>query len=177
MTVITGVMPDPLWHIVLNLRPADQAEMEAVHGIGFNPETLVDTVCRVAQRGMGWLFWSNGPVACLGAYPMTPTCASVWAFGTPGWRRVVLGMTRHVKRTMIPTLLKIGCHRAECRALTARQDTYKWLVALGAVPEAVLSEFGTRREDFTLFAWHADEQTHHLRRVAERGGVPLRNGG
>jgi hypothetical protein len=92
---------------------------------------------------------------------MTPVVAGCWAFGTDGWPRVVKGVTRHVKRVMVPALLKEGFHRAECRALAKREDTKLWLTSLGWKAEAAMSEFGVRHEDFTLFAWLANEQSDH----------------
>jgi hypothetical protein len=180
ITKITGVSLMPVIHILKNLRPEDHEEMTAIHGIGWSAERVADMIARLAVRSCGWIFWheDHGPVSTLGAYPITPTCAGVWAFGTPGWRHVVLLMTRHVKRSMVPMLARTGFHRAECRALTKRADTARWLHLLGAAPEAVLSEFGTRREDFTLFAWHAvDEQAPLPSRPASRESLPLRNGG
>jgi len=168
----------PLLHVLENLRPADQEEMDAIHGEGWAVPVIADIVFRLATKNCGWLFWHEGePVAALGAYAMTPTCAGCWAFGTPAWPKVVLGVTRHVRRTMIPLLLRVGFHRAECRALFKRSDTKRWLTSLGWEPEAVLSEFGARREDFLLFAWCAHEQTHHPPGPERRSPLSLRNGG
>jgi len=177
MIRVTGVTMPPLVHVLENLRPADQEEMEAVHGSRYSVPALADVIYRLTTQSSGWLFWDDGPVAALGAYAMTPTCAGVWAFGTPGWPRAVLRMTKHVRRTMVPMLLGAGFHRAECRALFKRSDTKRWLMALGAEPEAVLSEFGARREDFILFAWRSDEQANHPSRPERRSHLPLRNGG
>ena len=162
MSRITGVDPDPLQYILANLRPEDREEIEAVRGVGFDALRLALQFCQLAATCEGWIFWrgdTGEPCAVLGAYAMTPAVAGCWAFGTPGWPRVVKGVTRHIRSVMVPALLQSGFHRAECRALANRQDTRLWLTALGWKAEAVLSEFGIRREDFILFAWIADEQT------------------
>jgi hypothetical protein len=162
---VTGLDMSPLTFILEHLRDADHREIEAVRG-KLNPFKLALEISKLATLHEGWLFWAKDtgePVACLGAYPMTPSCAGCWAFGTPDWERVVRTVTKHIHRIMIPDLLKAGFHRAECRALASREDTRRWLTGLGWKAEAVLSEFGTRREDFTLFAWVADEQSHILR--------------
>jgi hypothetical protein len=166
MSKITSVAPDPLQYILANLRPEDKEEIEAVRGVGFDSMKLALQFCQLALTLDGWIFWrgdTGEPSAVLGAYAMTPAVAGCWAFGTPSWPRVVQGVTRHARRVMVPALLKAGFHRAECRALTKREDTKLWLTALGWRAEAVLSEFGIRHEDFTLFAWLADEQTDHPR--------------
>jgi hypothetical protein len=162
---ITETMPAPLSYILEHLRPEDRAEIEAVRGEKFDPFKVALQLCQLATTCDGWLFWNadtKAPIAALGAYAMTPTCAGCWAFGTPDWPTTVKAVTKHVRHIMIPRLLKAGFHRAECRALASREDTQRWLTGLGWRAEAVLSEFGTRREDFILFAWLADEHTNHL---------------
>jgi len=166
MSRITPVAPDPLQYILANLRPEDKEEIEAVRGVGFDSMKLALQFCQLALTLDGWIFWredTGEPSAVLGAYAMTPAVAGCWAFGTPSWDRVVRGVTRHARRVMVPALLKAGFHRAECRALAKREDTRIWLASLGWKAEAALSEFGIRHEDFTLFAWLADEQTDHPR--------------
>jgi hypothetical protein len=161
---VTGVQPYPLHHILQNLRPEDKEEIEAVRGENFDTFKVALQLCQLATTAGGWIFWrqdTNEPVAALGAYAMTPVVAGCWAFGTDGWPRVVKGVTRHVKRVMVPALLKEGFHRAECRALAKREDTKLWLTSLGWKAEAAMSEFGVRHEDFTLFAWLANEQSVH----------------
>jgi hypothetical protein len=164
LTRITGVAPDALGHILANLRDIDREEIEAVRGLGFDTFDASLQISRLATMCCGWIFWRDDtgePVAALGAYPMTPTVAGCWAFGTNGWPRVVKSVTRQARSVMVPLLLKSGFHRAECRALDKRADTRLWLMSLGWRKEAVLSEFGVRREDFALFAWLADEQPDH----------------
>jgi hypothetical protein len=161
LTTITGVTPHALVHILTHLRPEDQEEIEAVRGLHFDPVAFALELCKSAVAHDGWIFWkeiTGEPVAALGAYPMTATCAGCWAFGTKSWPLVVKDVTRHVRGIMVPRLLKQGFHRAECRALSTRADTRRWLEAFGWKAEAVLSGFGVRREDFILFAWVAADE-------------------
>jgi hypothetical protein len=167
LTKITGVAPDPLLHILTHLRPDDQEEIDAVRGVGFDPIQMAIQLCQLAATADAWIFWrtdTGEPSAILGGFALTPAVAGCWAFGTSSWPRVVRSVTRHARHVMVPALLKAGFHRAECRALAKREDTRVWLTSLGWKEEAVLSEFGIRHEDFTLFAWLADEQTNHPRR-------------
>ena len=179
MTKITGLDPEPLEHILSHLRDIDKEEIEAVRGEAFDTWRMSLEICKLSTTpgGLGWLFWrtdTGEPSACLGAYGMTPKVAGCWAFGTDGWDRVVRSVTRQARRVMVPALLKAGFHRAECRALAKREDTRVWLTSLGWRAEAALSEFGIRHEDFTLFAWLADEQTDHTRQSRPAGELPLR---
>ena len=162
--IVTGIEMLALKHILDNLRASDREEIEAVRGKGFDSIRLAMMFSQLAATSCGWIFWrpdTHEPVAVLGAYEMTPSVAGCWAFGTDGWDHVVRSVTRQAKHHMVPMLLKAGFHRAECRALASRADTRLWLYSLGWKAEAVLSEFGIRHEDFTLFAWLADEQTDH----------------
>lgn len=163
--VITGISPPPLVHILEHLRPDDLREIEAVRG-ELDPLKIAVELSKLALSSGAWLFWTEDtkePVACLGSFAMTPTCVGCWAFGTTNWDKILLAVTKHVQRIMIPALLKAGFHRAECRALASREDSSRWLTGLGWKKEAVLSGFGVRREDFILFAWLADqhEPTRH----------------
>jgi hypothetical protein len=143
------------------LRPQDIAEIEAVRG-KFVPSALAsDLMCASFKL---WFVYQAPfratPVAVFGLHRMTPTCAGVFAFGSTLWPLVVKGMTRRILRDIIPMAPKWGLHRAECRALASRQDVRRWLLGLGWRAEAVLSEFGTRREDFILYAWTAPHEAH-----------------
>lgn len=179
MPQITGLAITPLTYVIANLRPEDRLEIEAVRGRPLDPERMAMELSRMTILGDGWLFWnrrSGAPIAALGAYAMTPSCASCWAFGTEEWPYIVKSVTRHIRTIMIPRLLTAGFHRAECRALASREDTRRWLTGFGWRAEAVLSEFGIRREDFTLFAWLAadDEHSDHVREPTGQGELPLR---
>ena len=143
------------------LREQDKDELRAARG-GFDPNRLADEILRVGFKV--WLVYPRKfratPAAAFGLYKMTPTCAGVFAFGTDDWPLVVKGMTRRILRDIMPRAPEWGLHRAECRALASRQDVRRWLLGLGWRAEAVLSEFGTRREDFILYAWTAPHEAH-----------------
>ena len=164
MSIIkTALAIDPLQHVITHLRPLDRKELFATRGH--------DSPARAAQEIMtycapfGVLFWhEEEPVAAMGFFPMWPGVVSVWAFGSPRWPYVVRAMTRHAINEMVPKLLQNGIHRAECRSLSEREDSKRWLIALGARIEGHLEEFGRNREDFTLYAW-SDRDTGHRRHV------------
>lgn len=179
MARITEIVPEPLVHVLMHLRDKDREEIAAVRG-EISPGEIAIQLGKLSVLGQAWLFWDEDtgePSACLGSYPMTPTCSGCWAFGTDRWDKVVATVTKHIHRIMIPALLKGGFHRAECRALASREDTRRWLTGLGWKAEAVLSGFGVRREDFTLFAWLADESANRFRQPPQQGELPFRDTG
>jgi hypothetical protein len=147
--------------MLLRLREQDKDELRATRG-GFDPNQLAGEIFRAGFKV--WFVHQRRfrftPIAAFGLYRMTPTCAGVFAFGTDDWPLVAKGMTRRILRDIIPRAPEWGLHRAECRALASRQDVRRWLTGLGWRAEAVLSEFGSRREDFILYAWTAPHEAH-----------------
>ena len=157
----TDMAYDPLHHVLERLRPLDRREMFACR-----PH---DDTHRVANELMvfcgntGTLFWyDKEPVAAVGYLIMWPGVASVWAYGTPVWPKVVPAITRMVIRVLIPHLLQQNVHRAEARTLHERPDTGRWLTALGATHESVLFEYGRNRESFSIYAWSDHDQHRAL---------------
>jgi hypothetical protein len=142
------------------LRRADILELNAVRGRADPYKIERDLIGANAEIWLACPTGSSKPAAAFGFHRMTPTCAGVFAFGGDDWPLVVKGMTRRILRDIMPMAPKWGFHRAECRALASRQDVRRWLEGLGWRAEAVLSEFGTRREDFILYAWTAPHEAH-----------------
>jgi hypothetical protein len=142
-----------------NLRDEDLAELNAVRGV-FDPIKFDYELATTARLWLAYPDDATLPAAAFGWFRMTPTCAGVFAFGTDDWPLVVKGMTRRILRDIMPRAPEWGFHRAECRALASRQDVRRWLLGLGWRAEAVLSEFGSRREDFILYAWTAPHEAH-----------------
>ena len=167
----------PLQHIAANLRLEDLEEFSAARGEGFDRTKLAEETAWVAREGLGWIAWRNDtdePVATWGAHKMNSGTVGVWAYGTPGWARTIRTETRHIRSVMVPALLKLGYHRAECRALASREDTRLWLTSLGFEREAVLAEFGTRHENFVLYAWTASRAAPADHIEDEESQLPLR---
>lgn len=150
---------EALFRALCCLRPQDIAEIEAVRG-KLDLSGLAIEIMRVSFK-LWFVYlapYTATPVAVFGFHRMTPTCGGVFAFGTNLWPLVVKGMTRRILRDIMPKAPEWGFHRAECRALASRHDVRRWLLGLGWRAEAVLSEFGIRREDFILYAWTAPHE-------------------
>ena len=142
-------------YILDHLREIDRRELYATHH-DTDPRTLLaETMVCEQFKGQRFTLYTDDwePVSLMGWHEMWPGVVSVWAFGTDKWPSVVRTMTRLSKKVILPTLIAEGVHRAECKALASRADTAKWLPSLGLKQEAVLVGFGSRREDFILYAW------------------------
>lgn len=143
-----------LAYITRNLRARDREEVFACWADG--PDQLAAQTA--AQGDFQWVAWHKGrPVASIGGRCLWPGVWSVWAFGTDDWPQVVLSMTRHVRRVMIPTLLETGAHRVECCALATHTDARRWLTALGARDEGVRRGYGRDGQDFVTYAWSPED--------------------
>lgn len=145
--------PEPPFEDVLlvtrNMRQRDRDEIFATR-YDDNPEHLaLDTVATGAFRWGAYL--DGAPVAMIGAAPRWPNVWSVWAYGTDDWNKVVLKLTRHVLRFMIPALENAGVTRVDCMVLDTHEDAKAWLSLLGLRPEKTMDKWGKNGEKFVCF--------------------------
>lgn len=150
------VTEEGLRFIVHHMRERDRAEIYALRWDD-DPESLVSDLMRVV--GAMCSVWERDgvPVSVQGAVALRPGVWEVFAFGTPGWPRLVFDMTKHAKRYIIPALLRVGFHRAECRALLSHVDSRRWIVSLGAYQEGLLDRCGRAGETFVSYVWRPED--------------------
>lgn len=143
-----------LLYIAENLRARDREEIYATRW-GDDPEQLArDTF---AAGDFQWIAWVDGvPVASIGAFPSWPGVWTCWAYGTDDWNKVAITLTKHVRRSMIPTLVEMGAHRVQCHALEKHIVARAWLESLGAEPEVRLDNYGRQGQTFVLYSWRQD---------------------
>ena len=157
------VTREGLAHIVENLRPRDAAEIFALRWdddrLAFVNDylPLMGATCRIWER-------DGVPVSCQGVVCMRPGVWEVFAFGTNAWASVILSMTRYATRAIMPSLLRVGFHRAECRALAVHEDSRRWIEYLGADEEGTLKGFGRNGEDFVTYVWDRDLVQQRIKR-------------
>ena len=134
-----------------NLRARDRAELFATEWSD-DPAVLAE---HAANSGaFRWGCYLDGrPVAMIGAAPRWPGVWTAWAWGTDDWPRVVLTLTRHVRRFMLPALLRAGAHRVDAWALAEHEDARRWLERCGAKPVNHLVGWGRNRETFVVHVW------------------------
>lgn len=135
-------------------------DLEETRAITFGEPDPAGLIARV-ETGQSWAVVAHAadgePVALVGADPDRPGVWTVYAFGTPRWGEVVGGLTRYVRRVMIPSLVSGGAHRAQCYSISTYTQAHRWIELLGAKQEAVLRQFGRHGEDFIVFRWLATE--------------------
>src|SRR3546814_4691719 len=67
-----------------------------------------------------WVAHLDRPIAFVGATPMPPGVWSVLLFATDEFHKIRLSLTKHAKRVMIPALVEVRAHRAECHSLNRK---------------------------------------------------------
>ena len=147
---------EALAYIVANLREQDRLELDAT------TYALDDGYVGHlwALRASQWVVSDGLPAAVIGAWPRWPGVWGVYAFGTDAFESVALTLTKHVRRHMIPAMLRAGCHRAECASIESHHRAHRWLERLGAKREGPpMLGYGKRGEAFIRFVWReADVQ-------------------
>ena len=145
-----------LRHVVMHMRERDAAEIFALRWDEDRDALIQGTLPHMGA--MCWIWERDGvPVSVQGVQCLRPGVWQVFAYGTDVWPHVVLDMTRHSRRFIMPALLRVGFHRAECRALLDHVDSRKWIVSLGAHEEAILKRYGRDGEDFVLYTWGPED--------------------
>lgn len=152
-----GASPKAIRHIAENLRGQDKAELFALKW-DTDPETIVRHV-EPHLTGLTWTwYWGQTPAAVIGMVPNWPGVWTAWAFGTGDWRRVVLGMTKHARRIILPTLADQGAHRVQAFSHAEHHSSQEWMRrCFGFREEATLSGFGRNGEDFRIMVLGLNE--------------------
>lgn len=140
-----------LLYVADNMREWDAREIFATRWT----DDRADLAAAVLACGeFGWVAGDGGlPVAAFGASPSWNGVWQVWMFATDDWPKVALGVTRFIKKVMIPALEEVGCHRAECRSMEGHVVAHRWLEALGAHKESELKHYGRDGQTFYLYCW------------------------
>jgi hypothetical protein len=139
-----------LAYIAANLRHADRVECLA--GRIYSGDQLAAEAVLVPGLS-AVVYLGDYPAAVIGARPLWPGVWSMWAWGTDEWDAVALTLTRYALRTLKPTLLDRGAHRAECASWIGHEKAHRWLQFMGFECEGVMRGYGRAREDFMMFAW------------------------
>jgi len=141
-----------LLFVAVNMREEDEREIFATRW-SKNPSNLCDTI--MSYGNFGWVAGSDEgePIAAFGAMPTWNGVWQVWMFATPRWKEVSYGVTKFIKRVMIPALEDSGLHRAECRSIEGHTTAHRWLESLGATKESECKHYGSNGEKFYIYCW------------------------
>lgn len=139
-------------HIARNMRDGDREEVFCQM---WTDEP--DDFARLVINHYGFYKWAvslgDDPVCALGAVTHWPGVWIAWMVTTDRFPEIGSFVTKFVRRSMIPSLHRLGAHRCEARSIASHTEAHRWLKVLGAKQEAVLRRYGKNREDFLLFRW------------------------
>lgn len=140
-----------LLYVAANMRQSDRKEIYATR---WREEPADVAICALQSAPFCYTAFHNGePVAAVGAFPKHPGVWSVWFFATDKWDTVSISVTKFIKRVIIPSLVQIGAHRAECDSIEGHDDAHLWLEFLGAKREHSKPLYGKNRETFHCYKW------------------------
>lgn len=141
---------EDLRFIVENLRKDDWRELSATTYM-LDPEPYAQ---KIWNAGVFEIFHARGePAAACGWVPLWPGVVSLFAFGTDRWPEVAIGVTKYIRRFMMPTLAKARIHRAQALALADRDDVDTFLRSFDPTLVTEFPKFGGCGEDFRLYTW------------------------
>lgn len=157
--IVPGNLRD-ITYCAANLREQDRREILA-------------TAALDCASQAGWLSWAvSGPEWCWTAQiggqpvaafgigqgnPFQPHMRTAWAFGTDRLKRAVPAITRFCKAEWPNRLIPIGVTRVEIRSLADHDLAHRWLASIGCRREALMTNYGTRGENFELWAFIAED--------------------
>lgn len=135
-------------------RKMRQVDRDEIYALSWNedPDELAGRT--YSAGAFQWIAWSNGvPVASIGAHANWPHVWTCWAFGTDRWDEVVLSLTKHIRRNMIPSLFEAGVHRVQCHASEDHTQSRQWLQRAGAQESEPLDFFGKNGQTYYCYWW------------------------
>lgn len=101
----------------------------------------------------------GAPIAVVAIWWRTPVAIEVNAFATDDFAKIVLPLTRWIKRVVVPHFMASGVTRAECRALADHTEAVRWLELLGARREIEIPDLGRDGETYVQMAWRKPAPT------------------
>lgn len=139
-------------YVFENLREQDRYEVESVNP-GVPTEVMADvsfdtSAVRIAIEDNG-----GNVVAVCGLAMLWVGVCSIWFLSTDNVSRVMVSLTRELKKSLMSGLKKMGCHRAEAKSIATHGVAHRWMQILGGTHEATLRKFGRGGENFELFTW------------------------
>lgn len=142
---------EDLLTVCRNIRAQDRVECMATMPCD-DPESLAEMALSI--KSSSWIVYHDGiPVAVLGFVPMWPTAWTAYAFGTEDFKKVQFGLTRFIRRGILPSLVANGAKLVQAMVWTEYREARKWLAGFGAREEALLQNYGKNGESFAVAVW------------------------
>lgn len=140
----------PIVHFIArNMREWDRREIFALRWDD-DPAGVARDVMHSGETS--WAALVDGiPAVAFGTLALWPGVWSMWAFGTDDFRHAVIGVTRMIRRVIIPGMVRAGARRAQAYSMAGHDEAQRWLESWGARRESTAPGFGRGGEDYYLY--------------------------
>ena len=143
---------ESLQYICRNLR--EKAKQEAIaSGWDGNADTLADLFYRAFNNDIAAVGGLENPIYAGGAIEVYPGAWQMWSVATEDFDKIMLSVTKYVRRIMLPKIVRHGAWRIEARCIGGDVETQKWMQLLGAKLESTQKGTGKNGEDFLIYVW------------------------
>lgn len=148
--ILTHCEHDTVLYVARNMRERDHEEIYNLRWDA-NPFTIVNDV--MANPNFSWVGGHDGrPVAVFGGMPHHPGVWSMYCFATDDFPKVALGITRFMKRIVVPKMFgEMGIHRLQCDSHEKHVQAHRWLRLFGARQEGVKWKYGRDGANYFTF--------------------------
>lgn len=155
-----GYRPEAALHVILNMRPADRAEVFATR-VDEDPFAVFGEI-HAARALMLWAEIAydrdacGAPLAFFAVMHRTPGVGSACMLATPLLRPMqARAIATRVRRRVIPKLAGLGLRRVDCLSAVGHREAHAFLRWCGASVESLRPAIGKRGVDFVEFVWLA----------------------
>lgn len=149
------VTPEAVHFLIARMRQEDRDEIFALRWDDDDDALANEVMGYSGEMTRVWVV-DGQPASILGTHPTRPGVWRCWGFGTEQWPLVVASMTRHIRRFIVPALLRGGVHRIECIAAASHASARKWLESCGGVLEGTQHGLGRNGEDYVTYVYRED---------------------
>ena len=153
--ILEPLRPWAIAQVAYNMRARDREELEAL-GLALPSSRLAERLA-IARYGFVACGEDGTPIAACAGEEHLPGLVGWSFFATARLPEIGLALTRHIRRTFIPTLSEAGVRRAEARSLKGYDWAARWMRSLGFRDLCVLRRFGAEGQDFILWELTDDD--------------------
>lgn len=154
LATVPNATAEDIYDVALHMRPADYAEI-LVTSDAETREQLASAMVGAlsAFKIVKVAYLRQSPVAILAATSLWPGVWVAAMFATDDFRHIKFGVTRLVKRGMIPHVEALGAHRIEAKSHSGHTAAHAWMKICGFRREnGVVEGYGRNGEKFYTFA-------------------------
>lgn len=149
---------EQVYEVALAMRQRDFDEISALN-FADDRDELAELLARryIGDDSIMCASLGGKPICIGGTINARPNVISLLFFATDEFPKIGLGVTRFIKKRLMPRLERAGIHRFEAVSLDGYHEVHAWLNLLGLEAETEpLRGFGKNGEAFRYFSKVAD---------------------